>query len=84
MLFKSFTASIVFLALTSSVNADQNGCVVSPALGVSGTPGTGDVQQPSSGAPCGNKPISQNIDASNAVQADANDQFKVTVINFQT
>ena len=84
MLVKSFTASVFLLALTSSVNADQAGCAISPAMGVSGgTPGAGDVQQPSSSAPCGNVDIPQNIDTSTPVQAGTNGQFKVSVMNFE-
>ena len=82
MLFKSLTASFLLLALTS-VNADQGGCVVSPPLGITGTPGSSDVLQPSSNAPCGKAPISQYIDASTTVQADTTGKFKVSMINFE-
>ncbi|KAI0274094.1 hypothetical protein BGY98DRAFT_1117941 [Russula aff. rugulosa BPL654] len=83
MLFKSFTASLFLLALTSSVNAqEEEGCAISPAMGVSGTPGASDIQQPSDDAPCGNVNITQNLDTSEAVQADSNGQFKVSVIGF--
>ena len=81
MFSKSFTASLFLLALTSFVNAD---CVITPALGVSGNPGTGNVQQPSSAAPCGNIPISKNIDSSTPIQADGNGQFKPSITNFAT
>ena len=82
MHFKSFTASLFLLALTSSVNAQEEGCAISPAMGVSGTPGAGDIQQPSDDAPCGNVNITQNLDTSEAVQADSNGQFKVSIIGF--
>ncbi len=80
MLFKSFTASIFLLALTSSVNAQ--GIVVTPPMGVSGDPASGDVQHPSNSAPCGDKPIAQNIDTSNTVQAGTDGTFNVHVTNF--
>ncbi len=83
MLSKSFTASILLLALTSSANA-QDGSVISPALGISGTPGSGDIQKPSDGAPCGDTSIPQNIDGSTPVVAGTNGQFIVSAINFGT
>ncbi|KAF8504834.1 hypothetical protein F5888DRAFT_792560 [Russula emetica] len=79
MLSKSFTASILLLALTSSVNAQ---CVFSPPFGGSGNPAASDVQQPSSDTPCGKTSISQNIDTSSAVNADADGQFTISAINF--
>jgi len=81
MLSKSFTASIFLLALTSSVNAQ---CVVTPPLGSSGNPTAGDVQQPSSSAPCGSIPIAQNLDSSEAVKADTSGNFVVSITNFGT
>ena len=79
MISKSFVASIFLLALTSSVNANA---VVTPPLSVQGTPGASDVQQPSDGKPCGNIPISQNIDSSQTVQANSNGEFNPSIINF--
>ena len=81
MFSKSFTASLFLLALTSSVTADTGSCV-SPALGVSGTPGASDVQHPSDNAPCGNIPIAQNIGTSTPLSADSNGLFKPTITNF--
>ena len=81
MFSKSFTASIILLALTSFVNAD---CLISPPLGVSGNPAASNVQQPSEAAPCGNIPISQNIDTSSAISADGNGLFAPKVTNFAT
>jgi hypothetical protein len=81
MFSKSFTASIFLLALTSFVNAD---CVISPALGVSGNPSASNVEQPTYAAPCGSIPISQNLDSSNAIQADSNGKFAPSIVNFAT
>ena len=81
MLSKSFATSIFLLALTSSVNA--NG-IITPALGVSGSPGSSDVQHPSDTAPCGTIPIAQNLDTSTAIQADGNGKFTPSITNFAT
>ena len=54
---KPFITASIVLALTSSVTAD---CVITPALGVSGTPGASNVQYPSDSAPCGSIPIGSN------------------------
>ena len=81
MFSKSFTASILLLALTSSVTAD---CVIAPALGVSGTPGASNVQHPSDSAPCGSIPIGSNIDSASTIQADGSGQFKPSIMNFGT
>jgi len=79
MLSKSFTASVFLLALASFVSAQ---CAITPAFGVSGSPGAGDVQQPSDGAPCGSIPISQNIDSSATIQADQSGEFRPSILNF--
>ena len=85
MLFKSFTASVLLFALTSSVNAQdstsQSGCVITPALG-NPNPGAGDVQRPSNSAPCGDIPISSNLDSSTAVPMDSTGQFSVKITGF--
>jgi hypothetical protein len=78
MLSKSFTSSIFFLALTSSVTANS---VIAPALGVS-NPGASNVQQPSDNTPCGSIPIAQNIDSSTPIKADGNGQFAPSITNF--
>ncbi|KAI0274097.1 hypothetical protein BGY98DRAFT_936102 [Russula aff. rugulosa BPL654] len=83
MLSKSFAASIFLLALTSSVNAQGSGCVFAPAL-ANANPGAGDVQHPSSSAPCGDVNISQNIDSSTPVPLDSSMQFNVQVTSFGT
>lgn len=81
MLSKSLTASVLLLALTSSANA-QNGCAVSPAMGVSGgTPGSNNIEQPTDNSPCGGISISQNIDSSTFAEI-ANGRFMVNVIDF--
>ena len=81
MLSKSFIAASILLALTSTVTADS---VITPALGVSGTPGARNVQHPSDSAPCGSIPISSNIDSAGTIQADANGKFTPSVMNFGT
>jgi hypothetical protein len=81
MLSKSFTASALLLALTSSVTAQ---CIITPALGITGTPKASDVQHPSDSGPCGSMSISQYIDSSTPVQAEASGQFKVTIQGFDT
>jgi len=86
MFYKSFTASVFLLALTSSgsaQNQDPKGIVIAPALGVP-NPGVSDVQHPSTSAPCGDKSITQNLGGSTPVQADTDGKFKVHVINFGT
>jgi hypothetical protein len=79
MFSKTFIAPLFLLALTSSVNAHA---AVAPALGVKGTPSRSDVQRPSTGKPCGNVDIAQNLDSSTAVPAGANGTFSATAINF--
>jgi hypothetical protein len=81
MLSKSFTASVFLLALTSSVTAQ---CIITPALGVTGTPKASDVQHPSDSGPCGNVSISQNLESSTPVVADSSGKFHVTIQNFDT
>ncbi|THH12178.1 hypothetical protein EW146_g7803 [Bondarzewia mesenterica] len=79
MFSKSFFASLLILALSSQVHAHA---LISPPLGVSGTPNESDVQFPSSSGPCGNVDIASNIDSSTAVPAAADGSFAVTVTNF--
>jgi hypothetical protein len=79
MFSKSFVAPILLLALTSSVNAQA--CVY-PALGVSGTPDTNNVQKPSDDAPCGTVNIAQNLDSSTPLAPEGG-YYYPNVINFQ-
>ncbi len=79
MLSKSFIALIFFLTSISSVNAHAG---VTPALGVKGQFTRNDVQRPSAKSPCGNINISQNLDASTTVQADANGNFSPSITDF--
>jgi hypothetical protein len=88
MLFNSFTASVFLLALTSSVNAQatgsaqtQSGSVFSPALG-NPSPGFKDVQRPSQTAPCGDKPIGSNLDASTPIAVGSDGKFNIQVTSF--
>ncbi|KAF8483931.1 hypothetical protein DFH94DRAFT_600705, partial [Russula ochroleuca] len=77
MFSKSFVA-LIFLALTSSVNAQV---CMSPALGVS-TPSAQDVQQPTDNAPCGTINIAQNLDTSQFVSADKDGKFSPSIVSF--
>jgi hypothetical protein len=56
--------------------------LISPVLGVTGTPQRSDVQTPSNGSPCGNTNITANIDNSTSVVAAADGTFTVTVTNY--
>ncbi|KAF8462640.1 hypothetical protein DFH94DRAFT_787900, partial [Russula ochroleuca] len=71
--------SHTLLVLTSSANAQA---IVVPALGVNGSPGMGDVQHPSADKPCGNVTISQDLDYSTPVAADASGNFSPSITNF--
>jgi hypothetical protein len=79
MFSKSFIAPLLFLVLTSSVNAHAE---ITPALGFEGAPARSDVQRPSSNSPCGNVNIAQNLDSSTAVPANADGTFSVNITNF--
>ena len=81
MFSKSFTASILLLALTSSVNAAQGGTIVSPPLGGPSNPGPNDVQRPSESAPCGNMPIGPNFNSSTALTAGSDGKFTPNIIS---
>jgi hypothetical protein len=79
MFSKSFIAPLIFLVLTSSVNAH---CGVTPALGVKGNMKRSDVQRPSNAKPCGNINIAQTLDSSTATPVNANGTFSVAATNF--
>ena len=79
MLSKSFIAIVFLLASISSANAHAG---VSPALGVKGQMTRNDVQRPSTGSPCGNVNIAQNLDSSTAVPADENGNFSPNITDF--
>jgi hypothetical protein len=81
MFSKSSSALIFLLALTSSVNAQA---VITPELGVKGTPASADVKTPSlPGHPCGiNVDVATNIDTSNVVEVDTNGILFVDIVNF--
>jgi len=78
---KIWTSSVLVLALCLQVAAHA---VVSPPLGVKGTPKRADAQQPSQGSPCGPdvKNITSAIDSSTTVLADATGSFQVNATSF--
>jgi len=85
MLSKSFIATIfLVVALTSSANAADSGCIITPALGISGSPEANDVQKPLDNAPCGGIDIAQKIDSSEPITADGTGQFTPSIKNFGT
>ncbi|TCD63495.1 hypothetical protein EIP91_005354 [Steccherinum ochraceum] len=79
MLFKLFSTSALVFGLALQAQAHT---IISPALGVTGTPARSDVQRPSTASPCGNENIAQEIGGSTAVTAAADGTFTVTAQNF--
>ncbi|EJC99808.1 uncharacterized protein FOMMEDRAFT_127988 [Fomitiporia mediterranea MF3/22] len=82
MFAKSFkTLPLFAFVLSMSFNVHGH-AIVTPALGVSGTPVRSDVTRPSSNAPCGQGVnVANAIAGSTAVKANGN-AFTVTVTNF--
>jgi len=81
MLFKFFSASALAFGLALQV---QGHAIISPALGVSGTPTRNDVQRPSNNQQCGNVNIAQTIGSTTPIAANADGSFTATVTNFNT
>jgi hypothetical protein len=79
MFSKSFIVPVFLLALTSSVNAQA---LISPPIGVRGKPEEGDVQSPSPSNPCSNVNITQGLDTSTTVKANADGTFSASIENF--
>jgi hypothetical protein len=79
MISKSFVALIFLFAVTSSVNAQV---CMEDALGVSGTPTSQDVQNPTDAAPCGSVNIAQNLESATPIQADKDGKFSPSIISF--
>ena len=72
---------VAALLLGASMQAQAH-AIISPALGVTGTPVRNDVQRPSTNAECGNVNIAQTFDTSTAAPVAANGQFQATITNF--
>jgi hypothetical protein len=80
MPFKSSSALIFLLALTSSVDAQV---VISPALGVNGPTTSANVRTASiPGDPCGGANITLNIDTSAVVAVNTSGIVSVDIVNF--
>ena len=79
MVSKSFVAYAFLLCFTASVNAHA---AIAPALGVKGNPARSDVQNPSSGSPCGKINIAQTLDTSTAAPASADGSFSASITDF--
>ncbi|KAI5120100.1 hypothetical protein M0805_001256 [Coniferiporia weirii] len=82
MFSKSFSA-LALLAFSLSLPYQAFGhAIITPAIGVTGTPARSDVTRPSTSAPCGSGVnVASVIAGSSAVQANGN-AFTVTVTNF--
>lgn len=79
MFSKPLSAALLLLSVLSSASAHA---IITPALGVSGTPARSDVTRPSTKTPCGaGVNVAQTIPGSQAVTANGN-SFTVTVTNF--
>jgi hypothetical protein len=79
MFSQVFKVAAIVLALSFQVHSHA---LVSPVLGVTGTPQRSDVQTPSNGSPCGSTSVNANIDTSKPVVAAADGTFVVGVTNF--
>ncbi|KAJ3544542.1 hypothetical protein NM688_g5728 [Phlebia brevispora] len=79
-MFSKFAVVIPFiLGLVLQVSAHA---IISPALGVTGTPVRNDVQRPTTQAPCGNVNIAQAIGTTTPINAAADGTFTTNVTNF--
>lgn len=76
-------SGLALLALSLSLPYQVSGhAIITPALGVTGTPARSDVTKPSTNSPCGNGVnVASAIAGSTAVQANG-DAFTVSVTNF--
>ena len=74
-------SSLALLVLSLSYQVSGH-AIVTPALGVTGTPARSDVTKPSTNTPCGKGVnVASAISGSTAVQASGN-AFTVSVTNF--
>ena len=81
MLFKFISASALVFGLALQA---QGHAIISPALGVTGTPTRNDVQRPSNNSPCGNVNIAQTVGTTTPIVANADGSFTATITNFNT
>lgn len=82
MYSKSLIALVVtFLSLSLQVSAHA---IISPALGVNGTPVRNDVQRPSQNAECGNVNIANTINTSGSVPLSSTGTFNANITNFNS
>jgi len=81
MFSKIWASCVLVSVLCLEVTAHA---IVSPALGVQGTPVKADVQQPNNASPCGPniKDIASAIDSATVVSADAHGSFHFTATSF--
>lgn len=81
MFSKIWTSCVLVSVLCLEVTAHA---IVSPALGVQGTPKRADVQRPNNASPCGLnvKDIASAIDSATVVSADATGSVHLTALNF--
>lgn len=79
MFTKPLATITLLLSALATVRAHA---IITPALGVTGTPARSDVTRPSKAKPCGaGVNVAQAIPGSQAVTADGN-SFTATVTNF--
>lgn len=79
-MFSKFFVVVPFvLGLTLQASAHA---IISPALGVTGTPVRNDVQRPSKQAPCGTVDIAQTINTTTPIVAAADGSFATNITNF--
>ena len=80
-----FSASKLYfvaaLVLGASIQAHAH-AIISPALGVTGTPVRNDVQRPSKAAECGNVNIATDLNTVTPIVAKADGSFAATITNF--
>lgn len=79
MLFKLLSVSSLVFGLALQA---QGHAIISPALGVSGTPTRNDVQRPSKNSPCGNVDIASALTTATPITVNADGTFTATVTNF--
>ncbi|PSS36964.1 hypothetical protein EW026_g2070 [Hermanssonia centrifuga] len=79
MFSKVFCTLALVMGLTLQVQAHA---IISPALGVTGTPVRNDVQRPSTASPCGSVNIAKTLDTTTPIVAAADGSFTTNITNF--
>lgn len=72
---------VAALLLGASIQAQAH-AIISPALGVTGTPARSDVQRPSKNAECGSANIATDLNTVTPIVAKADGSFAATITNF--